>query len=141
MPKSSNDLNALSQELDQLKKELKEERKARKEAEAQLTKKTAELSRSAGALSDLNKSLEKNITRRTNTLLSLIKNLQSGIILEDENNTLILANERFCEMFNINHNPKDLIGIDSAEIVNQTRHLFKEPEEYKALIEFMAAPQ
>ena len=135
MPKSSNDLNALSQELDQLKKELKEERKARKEAEAQLTKKTAELSRSAGALSDLNKSLEKNITRRTNTLLSLIKNLQSGIILEDENNTLILANERFCEMFNINHNPKDLIGIDSAEIVNQTRHLFKEPEEYKALIE------
>ncbi len=43
-------------------------------------------------------------------LISLIKNLQSGILLEDENGLIILANQEFCQIFNLEIPPESLIN-------------------------------
>jgi len=72
---------------------------------------------------------EENLRNSESLLASLIDNLKSGILLEDENRRLLLTNNSFCSMFNVKASPASLVGSDCRESFNQTDYLFKNPEE------------
>ena len=61
---------------------------------------------------------------------SLLVNLQTGILLEDESRKIALTNKMFCEMFNIPAMPDELIGMDCSSAAEETKHLFKCPDEF-----------
>ncbi len=68
-------------------------------------------------------------------LSTIIKSLDSGILFEDEQRNIILANAKFCEFFEIPLKPEKLIGINCANMAQETKHKFKNPEEFAARIE------
>ena len=61
---------------------------------------------------------------------SLIKSLNSGILLEDENRIIRFANKQFCELFDIPLEPDQLQGIDCAVSSEQSSSLFIRPEKF-----------
>ncbi|MFT5750263.1 MAG: signal transduction histidine kinase/DNA-binding response OmpR family regulator, partial [Ancylomarina sp.] len=63
-------------------------------------------------------------------LETLIINLQSGILLEDENRNIIITNQEFCDIFNITAPPEALIGMDCSESSNQSAHLLSNPNQF-----------
>ncbi|MGZ3862815.1 MAG: PAS domain S-box protein [Bacteroidia bacterium] len=63
-------------------------------------------------------------------LSALIENLQSGILLEDENRKIVLTNDIFCSLFSIPVKPQQLIGSDCSESAEQTKALFKDEAEF-----------
>lgn len=65
-----------------------------------------------------------------NRLSTLILNLQTGILLEDENGRILLTNNKFCEIFDINSSPKELIGQDCTVAAKLFMDRFKEPDEF-----------
>lgn len=63
-------------------------------------------------------------------LSALIENLQSGILVEDENRKIVLTNDIFCNLFSIPVKPRQLIGMDCSESAEQTKALFKDEAEF-----------
>jgi PAS domain S-box-containing protein len=76
------------------------------------------------------KKAEDLLTESENRLSSLIKNLDSAVLLEDENRKIILTNNKFCELFNIPVSPDLLKGEDCANAANDSKGLFKQPKEF-----------
>lgn len=74
--------------------------------------------------------LDRDLERSANRLTTLIANLQSAVLLENENRTIALVNQKFCDIFGIPSAPENLIGTDCSEAAEQTKHLFKNPEEF-----------
>jgi len=129
-------------EIDILKEALEREKKARKEAERLLEEKTNEIHAKNLELQDLNNFLEEKIADRirvyeenqqilkvtTSRITTLIKNLQVGILLEDENRKIVTTNDIFCQIFNIPVAPEELIGMDCAQSAEQTKTLFSDQQ-------------
>lgn len=65
---------------------------------------------------------------------SLIKNLQSGILLEDETRHIIFTNQLFCEMFGIPAPAEALTGVDCSNAAEQSKHLFTDERAFVARI-------
>ncbi len=61
---------------------------------------------------------------------SLITNMQSGILLEDENRQVVFANQLFCEMFQIPVPCEKLAGLDYSHNPEETKYLFQQPDHY-----------
>ncbi len=74
--------------------------------------------------------LNKNITR----ISSLISNLQSGVLVENEERQIVFTNDTFCKLFHIPVKPTQLIGQDCTMSAEQTKHLFKDPASFVARI-------
>jgi PAS domain S-box-containing protein len=70
-----------------------------------------------------------------NRLASLILNLETAVLLEDENRKILLVNEKFCSMFGFNIPPKDLIGLDCTNSANDVKHLFKNEDLFVSRID------
>jgi len=70
--------------------------------------------------------LSNNISR----LETILVNLQTGILLEDEHRKIILVNKKFCNMFNIPLPPEEMVGMDCSQSAEQVKHLFKQSEEF-----------
>mgnify|MGYP006124810145 FL=1 len=70
------------------------------------------------------------LTESENRLSSLISNLDSAVLLEDENRKIILTNAKFCEFFNISSAPDLLKGEDCAVFLNESKKLFKNPDKF-----------
>jgi PAS domain S-box-containing protein len=67
----------------------------------------------------------------TQTRLStLITNLQSGVMVEDENRKVILVNQLFCDIFELPLTPAELIGHDCGEAREGVKQLFVQPAEF-----------
>lgn len=65
---------------------------------------------------------EKELQSTINRLTNLIDNLDVGILLEDENRTVSLVNEKFMSMFEVNQlSRNDLVKVPSREIWNVIR--------------------
>jgi hypothetical protein len=65
----------------------------------------------------------KNDYRRIeseNRLFFLLVNLQTGVVLEDENRK-ILPNKKFCSMFDFDEDPETLIRMDYSNAENSKR--------------------
>lgn len=63
-----------------------------------------------------------------NRLYSLITNLQTGVLFEDENRKILLVNQFFCQMFGIPIAPQDMIGADCTNSAEEAKSFFKNPE-------------
>ncbi|CAH8283633.1 PAS domain S-box-containing protein [Mariniflexile fucanivorans] len=77
-----------------------------------------------------NKEAEEKLIESENRLATLILNLDSGVVLEDENRKIILTNKKFTELFNIDASPTELIGMDCKEASEQNSVLFKNPDAF-----------
>jgi len=128
-------------EMELLQRRLERERTARKEAEAILEQKALELYYSNTALRQLNDGLEVEVQARTRALSteqsrleSLIENLDSGVLLEDENRKIVIVNDLFCKLFGIPLAPELLKGADCSQSAEQSKHLFADPDGFTARI-------
>jgi PAS domain S-box-containing protein len=74
------------------------------------------------------KTLELELEATANRLTSLIQNLYSGVLLENENRTIGFLNQKFCDLFQIPVAPDQLIGTDCSQAADQSKHLFKDPD-------------
>ena len=61
-------------------------------------------------------------------LSTLITNLQSGILVEDEHQQVILVNQLFCDMFEVSLRPDELAGFNGIDARQQAKRLFADPE-------------
>lgn len=68
-------------------------------------------------------------------LENLISNLQSGILLEDENRRIVLTNEEFCNRFGIPALPDQMIGADCSTSAEMSKVLFKDEEGFVSRID------
>ncbi len=83
-------------------------------------------------IEDITKELEaeEQLKESENRLATLISNLQTGVLLEDENRKISLTNKRFCSMFNISASPQQLNGVDCSDAAEQNKIFFKNPEAF-----------
>ena len=91
----------------------------------------------AGTLSDINELIEKDLELQSTTIMlsSLIQNLNEGILLENVDRKIIFVNEKFLRKFGIPSNPEQMIGYDCAEAAEQTKYLFKNPDDFLRRVE------
>jgi len=80
------------------------------------------------------KESEDLLLESENRLASLITNLDSGVLLEDEHRKIVLTNPKFCELFKIPISPEKLKGQDCSNAASTSKGLFKNPEEFVARI-------
>ncbi len=78
---------------------------------------------------------EIEINNKTNVLTNLIVNLKEGILLESSDRKIILTNQLFCEMFNIDATPESLTGADCTDSAEKSKYIFKHPEMFVQNIE------
>ena len=71
---------------------------------------------------------EERLKASEQRLSTLITNLQTGVLLEDENRRMVLTNQKFCDLFNIPLAPEKLKGVNCKKSLDKYKHLFVEPE-------------
>lgn len=76
------------------------------------------------------KASEDKLIESENRLSTLIQNLDSAVLLESEDRKIILTNTKFCDLFNIPISPDLLKGEDCSNAANDSKVLFKNPEEF-----------
>lgn len=76
------------------------------------------------------KNTEKNLLRTVELLKTLLANLRSGILVEDENRKILFTNRLFCNMFSVPVSPDEMVGIDCTNSAEQSKHLFKDPDSF-----------
>ena len=83
-----------------------------------------------GIVRDITKDRTSNekLIESENRLSTLVLNLNSGIILEDENRKIVLSNTKFCELIDKDTHPDDLLGLDITVLSEQNKNLVKNPE-------------
>jgi PAS domain S-box-containing protein len=77
------------------------------------------------------------IKESENRLASLVINLDTAILLEDENRKILLANKKFCSLFNLDLAPEDLIGMDCTNSAEDFKILFNSPNEFVKRIDIL----
>ncbi len=70
-----------------------------------------------------------------NRLATLILNLDSGVLLENENRKIVLTNTKFCELLKIPVAPALLVGQDCTNAAEQSKTLFKDQDAFVARID------
>lgn len=80
---------------------------------------------------------ERQQNNKIAQLLVLIENLQSGVLVEDENRKIILVNRAFCDLFSVNLIPEDLIGKDYSYAAYFIKKLFKNQAEFAEHEDFL----
>lgn len=75
-------------------------------------------------------SAQKEVEQARMHMETLISNLQSGILLEDKEGRIVLANKAFCSQFEIPVDPQLLVGMHGNDAVEHCKHLFFNPAEF-----------
>jgi PAS domain S-box-containing protein len=78
----------------------------------------------------LERAFNNQIAESEDKLNSLIKNLQSGVLLEDENRKIVVVNKKFCSLFEIPIEPEQMKGVDCKLAAEDTKKAFKNPEAF-----------
>jgi len=78
---------------------------------------------------------EDAINATTARLEGLIENLPVGILFEDDQHKVVLANQTLCQMLDIPVPPRALGGADSRTLLEQSKHLFPAPERFVERVE------
>lgn len=92
-------------------------------------------------IEDISKELEadRKLKASENRLAALISNLQTGVLLEDEDGKIALTNQMYCNLFNIEQTPNQLIGNDCEESEEHNKKFFKNSENFVSRIEEILA--
>jgi PAS domain S-box-containing protein len=75
------------------------------------------------------KVVEDHLNRTTSRLSTLIGSLQSGILVENEHREIVLTNQRFCDIFNLDLAPAALLGADCSQMAVQSAAIFANPDQ------------
>ncbi|WP_413161064.1 PAS domain S-box protein [Capilliphycus salinus ALCB114379] len=75
------------------------------------------------------KKIEEQLLATTSRLSTLIENLQFGVLVEDENQQIVLANKTFCDLLEIPVDPKTIAGHNFEDLKENYQCLF--PEEHQ----------
>ncbi|WP_264520558.1 PAS domain-containing protein [Flavobacterium sp. N1994] len=78
----------------------------------------------------LEKEFNQQLIESQNRLNSLIANLQSGILFEDDNKKVLLVNSKFCSLFEIDADPEIMKGLDCEMIAKGVKDYFKYPDHF-----------
>jgi PAS domain S-box-containing protein len=78
---------------------------------------------------------EQILKSTTTRLQNLIKTIQAGVLVEDENRHVVLCNDQFCQMFSIPAPADSLIGMDCSNAAEQSKELFKNPSLFVSRIQ------
>lgn len=83
-----------------------------------------------GTVTDIDeqKKLEFQLKETANRLFFLIKNLDSGVVLEGKDQRITLVNEQFCKFLKLKETPEQLVGVNFAVAIKLARNLYKDPE-------------
>ncbi|MBS1509003.1 MAG: response regulator [Bacteroidetes bacterium] len=73
---------------------------------------------------------QESLKSATSRLQNLILTIQAGVLVEDENRRIVLTNQKFCDMFMIPAPPEVLTGMDCSNAAENSKMLFREPEEF-----------
>jgi PAS domain S-box-containing protein len=68
-------------------------------------------------------------------LSTLIQNLQAGTLFENNNRHISLVNQSYCDFFNIQDTPEQLVGCDSVVAFEKSKLLLKDPHGFMERIE------
>jgi PAS domain S-box-containing protein len=68
-------------------------------------------------------------------LENLIMNMQSGILLENENRQIVITNQQFCDMFGVPAKPEQMVGADCSQSAKQSKALFENEVAFEKRIE------
>ncbi|MEA2428215.1 MAG: hypothetical protein QOF37_1843, partial [Thermoleophilaceae bacterium] len=74
----------------------------------------------------------------TSRLTSLVQNLKSGVLVEDEERRIALVNADFCSIFGVSAPPNVLVGGDCVAAADRLKHQLAEPDRFTARIEELA---
>ena len=85
-------------------------------------------------ITDVKASAEK-LAKSESRLASLIINLDSGVLLEDEDRKIVLTNKKFCKLFSIPVDPEVMKGQDCSNAANQSKGFFENEDEFVERIE------
>ena len=85
-----------------------------------------------GTHTDINerKTAEEKYVATAQLLSKLIDNLHSGILVTDENDKVLFANQMFCDLFEIKGAPESLIGSDVNEGLETRKLFFAEEQQF-----------
>lgn len=78
---------------------------------------------------------EDELRATTLQLKSLLENMQTGILFEDQNRCVVLANQIFCDLFNIPNSAQLLKGVDSRYLAKSMKSKVADPEGFVQAIE------
>ncbi len=76
------------------------------------------------------KKTEQNLNRTLKLLTTLLSNLNSGILVEDENRRILYTNQLFCDMFSAPLKPEQMKGIDCSDSAEQSKIYFQDPDKF-----------
>jgi PAS domain S-box-containing protein len=74
------------------------------------------------------KATENHLNRTASRLSTLIRSLQAGICVENERREIVLANQWFCDLFQIPLTPGELVGMDCVELAANGVGVWADPE-------------
>ena len=81
------------------------------------------------------KEVETELSRTSKRLTTLIGNMNSAIMVEDDQRRIVLSNQHFCDMFNIPAPPDMLIGADCSQSAEQSKSFFADPDAFVVGVE------
>ncbi|MEL6484064.1 MAG: PAS domain S-box protein, partial [Bacteroidota bacterium] len=95
-----------------------------------LTDESGKLAYSVVTIEDITeeKRSKEKLQASEERMATLIKNLQSGILLEDQEGKIVLANQKFCDLFAIPIAPHKLKGVNARKSLHKYKHLFQEAD-------------
>jgi len=76
------------------------------------------------------KEKEINLAKVNVRLNSLLENLNSGVLVEDENRRIVLTNKQFLAFFEIPGIPEEMVGLDCSQGAEQTKHLIEGSDQF-----------
>ncbi len=82
---------------------------------------------------------KQRLRQETARLETLMANLTSGLLLENEQRHVERVNQAFCDMFLIPAPPSALLGADCAQMALGAQHAFRDPAAFLARIEALLA--
>jgi len=90
-----------------------------------------------GIVRDITKQIkdEALLVSSENRLATLVLNLDSAVLLEDENHKIVLTNSKFCELFSIPVLPRELVGRNCVRTAQSNKKMFKRSNFFVSRIE------
>lgn len=70
------------------------------------------------------------IRENAERLLQVIQNVQGGLLFEDEQRRIVVANQQFCDLFSIPVAPGQLTGMNCEHALEQSKDMFESPDEF-----------
>lgn len=89
--------------------------------------------RSIGTHTDINdrKLAEDKFSSLAQLLSKLINNLHDGILVTDEHQNIIFANQMYCDIYDIDKSPEQLVGMHLDTSIKSRTSIYEEPERYR----------